>query len=163
MALPFEVRKTFTTALSSAEVKALMIEQNNKRNKIRFFWGFNYFGTVDDSGFVLTRYSSQKKIAHPRINGRIHTANPTIVELTITPNYFTIVSVLVWAVILAVVAIVTNGMIINGVLRTPTFNERLLFALGGGGLPMLWCYLNVIFPVKWAESWLKKKLKLQEG
>ncbi len=138
-----------------------MDEQNSKRTHVRFFWGFNYFGSADISGFNLYRLNRGRP-QHPRIHGVVKASSPTTVDLTIVPHYFSLISGFVLGFIFMVVVMTTDGMMLNGQMVTPTPNQRLLFGSLGIGLPALYYLFNALIPIRSAAAWLTKNLKLQE-
>lgn len=161
MPLPFTYQATLTTALSADEVAARMTEHNNQRNNVQYAWSFRYFGTVDRAGFSLRAQWDRKEKNYTKVKGKLLSENPTTLELTITPGYLGLVTMLAFIILFFTVVMSTDQMRLNGVLRTFDFMTRL--KIGGGiSLALLaYLYFKTILPVGRAKRWLIKHLELR--
>ncbi len=113
-----------------------------------FFIDRNTYGL---DGFTFERY--------PVIEGIYFSENPLVINILIKPRYFTIIFFSLFVLTFIPVAIFADKMTINGVFKSPSIVERMLFSLGGI-IPGLWCYFGYIRPVKKAENWIVQKLNL---
>ena len=163
MKLPFQIHKTFTTTLSQEEVMYFVRELLNRRSKFLFISSKDYTGSIDGSSFNVNKiYNSRSGPAYPKVKGTIININPTTIEIKITPNYSRIFFFSIFPIIFLTGVFIADKMTINNVLREPEFFERVLFGLFAGVGPMIWCYFDNIRPIKHTESWIIKKLGLEE-
>ena len=163
MKLPFSIDRYYTTHLSKSQVADELndLDAEKKFGGLRtdkfatstsesnFLIGRNTYG-VD--GFTLEQY--------PVIEGFYFSEKPLIINILIKPDYFTILFFSIFVFTFIPAAIFVDKMTINGVYKSPTIIERLLFAGVGGIMPGLWCYFGYIRPVKKAEKWIVEKLSL---
>ena len=163
MKLPFSIDRLYTTDLPKSQVtaeltiavidtkvSALSIDKFvTDISENRFVIGRSTYGL---DGFTLERY--------PVIEGIYFSERPLTINILIKPSYFTIVFFSIFVFTFIPTAIFVDKLTINGVFKSPTVIERLLYSLGGI-IPGLWCYFGYIRPIKKAENWIIQKLSLR--
>jgi hypothetical protein len=162
MPFPFSLQKDYTSSRTSEELMAVLTRVQPNRKWLQFYPVDNYSAEIRGTGFLLRPADPARNLpAMPRIKVDITHAHPTIVHVTITPNYFLIAFLLVFPIVFIPAALFSDDWTINGVHRAPELTERLMLVLGAGGMPMLLCYVAAIVPIKKAKAWLVDKLALQ--
>lgn len=161
--LSFTSRKTFTTVFSEQQTMIAIQEMLSVKSKILFFTVRHYFGHLKGQDFVLSSYNGyQARLLVPMVTGRITRDNKTVVDLKfqlpIIPAFFLLVLPLVFLPSFFTI----DEMTINGVLREPTMNERIGWALFFIGLPAILYYTNCVRPLQKLHRSLKNKLRLEE-
>ena len=163
MSFSIVIHKTFISPLSKEEVFTFVYDKLNSQSKFLFFSSNDYGGHVDENYFKFyKKFNENSGPAYPKIIGTIKSEYPTTIEIKIKPHYFRIAFFLIFPLVFIPNSLINYQMIINCTLRTPELYERILFALFGGGLPLLWCYFDCIRPIKKTEAWLRKELQLSE-
>lgn len=100
MRLPFQLIKTFTTSLSQDEVFAFVQERLNRKNKFLFFSSNECVGSNDNSFFKFYKnFNGRYGRSNPKISGTIISANPTTIEIKISPHYFRVLFFLVFPLV----------------------------------------------------------------
>lgn len=162
MKLPFSIDRYYTTHLSKSQVTEELTSLVTEKkfgglrtdkfvadvSENRFLIGRNTYGL---DGFTFEHY--------PVIEGIYFSEKPLTINILIRPSYFTIIFFSFFVFTFIPVAIFVDKMTINGVFKSPTIVERLLFSLGGI-IPGLWCYFGYIRPIKKAENWIVQRLSL---
>lgn len=91
MPLRFKIKKTFTSPLPAAEATASLQELLNARSKLIFFTFATNFGSISGNEFTLRIHKGDRfGIFSPRIEGSIHSENPTIVNTQVVIPYLII-------------------------------------------------------------------------
>jgi hypothetical protein len=163
MRLTLSTNKSYSSILSKEEI----IHELNNLDREKKFGGLkvDQFDTnIMDSNFSIQRYSNGLDgftlEKFPLINGEIISEKPTVINIKLKPNLFTIVFFAIFVFTFIPVGIFIDEMTINGVKKVPTILERLTFAGLGGLIPGLWCYFGYIRPIKKAEIWIVNRLNL---
>lgn len=163
MKLPFSIDRYFTTHLSKTQIA----EELNSLRTEKKFGGLRtdkFITNTSESGFIIGRNTygvdGFTLEQYPVIEGIYFSESPVIINILIKPSYFTILFFSIFVFTFIPVAIFIDKMTINGVFRSPTIIERILFGFVGGIIPGLWCYFGYIRPVKKAERWIVQKLSL---
>ncbi|MCB2380459.1 hypothetical protein LGH70_22895 [Hymenobacter sp. BT635] len=162
MVLPFTIAKVYTSALPYEQVNTLLNQLQPARQQFQLYQVNNYSADLVGNSFTLRNaYPRQNLPAMPKIKGEIMQEAPTTIRLQITPNYFLIAFLLLFPIIFIPSALFQDEWTINGVHRAPVLAERIMILVLAGGIPLAWCYVGAIIPVKKAEEWIVKKLALQ--
>jgi hypothetical protein len=161
--LSFTSQKTFTTSFSEQQTLNTIQGMFSLNSKILFFTIRHYFGHMNGQEFVLSTYNGyQTGLLVPMVKGKVAHDDQTVVglkfQLPIIPTFFLLVLPLMFIPIFFTV----DEMTINGVLKEPTMNERIGWALFSIGVPALLYYLNCIRPLQKLHRVFKSKLKLEE-
>jgi hypothetical protein len=163
MKLPFQIRKTFTTALSEDDIIKFVRERLNRRHRLLFLSSPEYVGSIDGKSFKIYRnFDARYGRSNPKVHGTIMSSNPTTIEIKVSPHYLRILFFSIFPIVFVPAAILSDQMTINGVLREPELSDRIFCALFGGGGPTIWCYFDSIRPIKETEDWITEKLGLKE-
>ncbi|AYB31498.1 hypothetical protein [Chryseolinea soli] len=159
----FKLKKTFTTSLSATEATTALSKLLNSRSKFLFFSFVRCFGSISGNEFTLrTPNRDRFGIFHPKIKGSIHPENPTMINTRIVPPYLVICIYLIFLVYGLQVIFYTDKMTINGVSRVPELSERIDVALLVIAVFSILLYVNIIWPLKRLEAYLKAALKLED-
>ena len=162
MKLPFQIVKIFTTRLSSSEVMSSISNLLDEKSKFLFIPLNDNIGSIARNSFQFYKtYNIRSGPANPWIKGVIVMENPTTIEIKISPHWHRVIFFMIFPVIFIPTAFLDSQMTINGILREPTFLERIAVVLFGGIGPIIWCYLDSIRPIKIAENWIKDRLMLE--
>jgi len=163
MKLPFTIDRYYFTDLSKSQV----VEELNNLTTQKQFGGLRtdkFVAQTTESGFIVGRNTygldGFTLGQYPPVEGLYISERPLTINIIIKPSYFTILFFSVFVCLFIPAGIFIDKMTINGIFRSPTLPERLLFAGLGGGIPGLWCYFGYIRPIKKAENWIVKKLRL---
>jgi hypothetical protein len=159
----FKPRRIFTTSSSQEEILNTVRSMLSSKSKILFFTSRHYFGNVEGQKFAFTTYSGfENRFFVPMVKGQVTSESPTIVhlnfQLPILPAFF----LLVFPLIFLPSFFTLDEMTINGVLREPTMNERIGWALFFIGIPAFLYYVNFVRPLQNLHYVLKNKLSLEE-
>jgi hypothetical protein len=164
MRIPFKIEKLVTTKLSFDEI----VQELENKNSIKYFGGLRidkYRFSIDDNRFYIQRnsYGIDASLEYfPLIKGEVVNENPFRIYIELIPSYLAIVFFFVIALLFFIAGVFINNWTINGIKRAPLVYERLLIVLFGSGIPLLWCYLQYIRPIKKAKTWIFEKLQLIE-
>lgn len=162
MTLPFTRTSVHTTALTHAQLTALLGQLPPTRKPWQVYAVDSYAADLTDKRFVLRHADPQYNLpAMPKITGEIREGDPTTIRLTIAPNYFILAFLLLFPVLFIPAALFSDDWTINGVHRAPVLSERLSILLMAGGMPLLMGYMVAILPVQKAQAWIVQKLALQ--
>lgn len=163
MKLPFTIDRYYSSDLSKNQV----IEDMTNLAPIKKFKGMriDHFQEENtETSFVVERFTSGLDgftlEQYPVIEGFYISEKPLILNIVIKPNYLTLLFFSLFVFTFIPASIFLDKMTINGVLRSPSILERLLFAGVGGLMPALWAYFGYIRPIKKAENWIVEKLRL---
>jgi hypothetical protein len=156
------LQNTFTTVLSSSEVRSEIQKFIDAKSTFLFFSVKTYSGSISGNEFTLRARSGDyisMFLMAPKIKGNILGENPTTVNLRIVFPYFLIFFYLAFAIAFIALAFV-NEMNINGVVRAPELWVRIAFVVSGLALPPIAFYYTTLRPIKLFEARLKEKLLL---
>jgi hypothetical protein len=163
MKLPFTIDRYYSTNLSKSQV----IEELNNLASQKKFGGLRtdeFVSQASESGFIVGRNTygldGFTLEQYPAVEGFYISDRPLTINIIVKPSYFTILFFSIFVFSFIPVSIFVDKMTINGIFRSPTIIERLLFAGIGGIIPGIWCYFGYIRPIKKAENWIVKKLRL---
>lgn len=165
MKLPFTIEKLVTTQLTFSQI----VERLEDRQSIKSFGGLRvdkYRFVVQEDEFYVGRnaYGLDALLEYfPLIVGKVVGQQPTQIHLKLKPDYFFIGFFCVFALIFFIGGALIDDWTLNGVKRAPTLLERLGIISLGCILPLLWCYVQNIRPIKKAESWIEEKLELVDN
>lgn len=163
MRLPFQIKKTYSTPFSQQEILHFVQNRLNGNTRQSYFSSGNYMGSIKENRFKLKKKRfSKNSPSYPQIKGSIIADKPTEITIKITPSYLVMLFFLVFPLIFLPVAIFSDEIRINGVLREPKLYERFLIGFLAL-LPLILGYFKVIRPIKQTEAWIKKKLLLEES
>lgn len=161
---PFAVDKYYTTHLT----KVQLIHEIAHIGTQKKYGGLlidEFIASFGIDGFLIKRKTygldGFKPGRYPAIEGIFISEKPLTVNLRIKPSLFIIILFSFFTIMLIGSAIFAKEMTINGVLKSPTVNERFLISLWAL-IPGLWCYFGYIRPVKKAEKWVVQLLHLKE-
>ncbi|HAT81275.1 MAG TPA: hypothetical protein DCS17_07780 [Flavobacterium sp.] len=163
MKLPFTISRKYKTSLTKNEIFKIIGEVKSEK----LFQGIRldkFEGVILENSFQLQRESFGLDISlenYPLVTCKIEKENPTVIELLIKPNYLDIAFFMIFVVTFISVAIFSDEITINDVLKKPDLFERVLLSLGGI-IPGIWCYIGFIRPIKKTEKWIVEKLFLKE-
>lgn len=149
--------------MSAQQTLTVVEEMLASKSKILFFTIRHYFGHLEGQEFLFSTYNGyQTRLLVPVVKGKVTYNNQTVVDLKfqfpIIPAFFLLVLPLIF-----LPSFFTIGeMTINDVLREPTMNERIGWALFFIGVPSLLYYLNFVRPLKKLQTVLKNNLRLEE-
>jgi hypothetical protein len=164
MRLPFKIDRYYTTDLSKRQVIDVLDNLSNHKQFSGLSAG-KFIAQTSESHFVVEQDNSGVDGTtfeqHPEIEGYYVADTPLVINIIITPNYFVILFFSIFVFTFPTVGIFVDEMTINGVFRSPTIFERLIFIVLGGVMPGLWCYFGFIRPVKKAENWIVERLMLR--
>ena len=164
MRLPFTIKKLYSTRFSAEEI----LQNLENKNSIKYFAGLRvdkYKFEITDDGFYVQRYSNGIDALleyFPLIKGEIINRDPTRIFLTFKPSYFAIIFFSIFIFGFGLAGLFVDNWTLNGIKRMPSVIERLTIVSFGCGIPLLWCYLQNIRPIKKAEKWIVEKLELCE-
>ena len=163
MKLPFTIDRYYSTDLAKHQVA----EELNNLTSQKQFGGLktdNFIAQTSENGFIVERNTygldGFTLEQYPVVEGAYISERPLTINIVIKPSYFTILFFSVFVFTFIPVGVFVDKMTINGVFRSPSISERLLFAGVGGIIPGFWCYFGYIRPIKKVENWIIKKLRL---
>jgi hypothetical protein len=164
MAFPsLTLRKTFTTSFSEEETLTAVQEMLTSKWKILFFSIPRYFGRVTAREFTFSTYSRyQTTLLVPAVKGKVSHDGQTLVDLKFQLPVIPALFLLLFPLMFVPTFFTIDQMTINGVLRIPTMNERIGWALFFIAVPSLIFYLNYARPLLKLKRVLKKNLRLEE-
>ncbi|MBA4055952.1 MAG: hypothetical protein C0490_14655 [Marivirga sp.] len=133
--LSFTSQKTFTTSFSEQQTLDAIQGMLSSKSKILFFTIRHYFGHLKGQEFVFSTYNGyQTRLLVPMVKGKVTNDDRTVVDLKfqlpIIPTFFLLVLPMMFLPSFFTI----DEMTINGVLREPTMNERI-----GWALFFYWC------------------------
>ena len=162
MKLPFSIDRYYTTHLSKSQIA----EQLTNLVTEKKYGGLRtdeFVTDISENRFVIVRntygvdwFTFER---YPLIEGIYFSERPLIINILIKPSYLAVLFFSIFVFTFIPAAIFVDKMTINGVFKSPTIIERLLFSLGGV-IPGLWFYFGYIRPIKKAENWIIKRLSL---
>jgi hypothetical protein len=134
--LSFTSRKTFTTSFSEQQTLNAIQEMLSSKSKILFFTIPHYFGHLKGQEFVFSAYNGyQTRLLVSMVKGKVTHDDRTVVDLKFQLPIIPALFLLVLPLIFLPSFFTIDEMTINGVLREPTMNERIGWALFFVGVP----------------------------
>lgn len=164
MGMPFRTGKIVTTKLSFDEI----VKELENKSAVKYFGGLRidkYRFSIEENKFYIQRNSYGLDVLleyFPLIKGEVVNQDPLRIYIELIPSYLAIIFFSFIAIMFFIAGVFVNDWTINGIKRVPMFYERLLIVFFGSGIPILWCYLQYIRPIKKAKQWIFEKLQLVE-
>jgi hypothetical protein len=159
---PFDIRRTYTTSFSQEEVLAIVSELLSSKSKFLFFSVRKFFGRVKGGKFQVSMNHSTSRLLVPVVKGQMLEGKPTVVELILKLPIIPTVAMTSAFLVLGIGLLTSDQMTINGVLREPTSEERVIFIGLIIAIPTVVFYFTILRPLQELRSELKKRLRLQE-
>lgn len=159
----FSFNGNYRTDLTKREVAARIDELLRSKSRFLFFAVRQYFGTVSENEFTLTRQKFDWwGMMSSRLKGRILHADRTIIHTKITIPWV-IVTIFLFITLTAVFAILkADEMTVNGEVRQADFSLKAMMVLLLFVFPAFMIFAISILPAKLMERKLIKLLNLQE-
>ena len=176
MKFSLRIKKTYTTPLTQDEIITYVRSRRGKTRsvycKVDYFGGYfadRFEVDIHQGNFWIFRRPYRWGIeSRVKVSGRVASANPTKLELVISPPYSVIFLSGLFVLALFCAAIMIDSIAVDDVQpeiylvrREARLLDRLHFLIPAP-LPVLLYYFFVHIPIQKTERWLVDKLKLTE-
>ena len=159
----FSFNGNYRTDLTKREVAARIDELLRSKSRFLFFAVRQYFGTVSENEFTLTRQKFDWwGMMSSRLKGRILHADGTIIHTKITIPWVIVTIFLLVTLTAAFAILKANEMTVNGEVRQVDFSLKATMVLLVFAFPAFMIFAISILPAKLMERKLIKLLNLQE-
>jgi hypothetical protein len=159
----FSFNSKYRTDLTSQEVFVAIDQLLGRKSRFLFFFAHQYFGTVTDSEFTLTRQRFDWwGIMSSRLKGRILNDNGTVVQTKVTIPW-AIVTIFCFIIPTTLFSVITaDEMTVNGEVTRADFFSKVMVASLVIAFPACMIFAISILPTKLMERKLIELLKLKE-
>jgi hypothetical protein len=153
----------YRSHLEREEVFARIDDLLKSKSKFLFFSVHQYFGSVSENGFTLTRQKFDWwGMMSSRLEGRVSNGDGTIIHTQITIPWV-IVTIFLFVTLTALFAILkADEMTVNGEIRQADFSLKAMMVLLLFVFPACMIFAIAILPAKLIERKIIKLLDLEK-